>query len=446
MSSGQYAEGRGRGAPASSVTRHASTGSTQREGIAFTPSAAPRKRAAHRGVGVGVAPGGDGGNEGLLEARSSQVVERIEQRRAHRPGREIGRQAAALDQLARLAPRMRERRLAHRCAASAGDADGDRRGVRGARLHAHRVAMRERRVLARGAGRARAGSPAAHTPSGETRISEPFDSLSAVCMPRSPRSVVAPTSTGRVVIHSRYASSALSATNSPSATSERASASAISLSSVGWPAIVVHAAVGEVAHAVRIQASDLVRALELDERPEAVADHLAEEAGLRAVEALGRRAAREAERDARLLRRLVLERLPVVAGELRRGGGSAGEAAGEPPAGRAGERDFLALGIEHHAARGAYERHAGGDVVLAHAVDRHRGDAVARGDAREPIGDARHRDVARGRAGARPRARAQRRGAGREDESRPRREGAARDRRPAACRSCGSARRLAPRR
>ena len=44
---------------------------------------------------------------------------------------------------------------------------------------------------------------AAQMPTGETRISEPFDSLSLVCRPSSPRSVVAPMSSGRVVIHSR---------------------------------------------------------------------------------------------------------------------------------------------------------------------------------------------------------------------------------------------------
>ena len=34
-------------------------------------------------------------------------------------------------------------------------------------------------------------------------MSEPFDSLSVVCRPSSPRSVVTPTSTGREVIHAR---------------------------------------------------------------------------------------------------------------------------------------------------------------------------------------------------------------------------------------------------
>ncbi len=55
----------------------------------------------------------------------------------------------------------------------------------------------------RAARAARCGSPAAQMPIGETRISEPFDSLSVVCMPSRPRSVVAPTSTGRVCSHSR---------------------------------------------------------------------------------------------------------------------------------------------------------------------------------------------------------------------------------------------------
>ena len=50
---------------------------------------------------------------------------------------------------------------------------------------------------------ASAGSPAAQMPSGETRISEPFDSLPVVSRPSSPCSVVRPTSTGRVVSQSR---------------------------------------------------------------------------------------------------------------------------------------------------------------------------------------------------------------------------------------------------
>ena len=158
-------------------------------------------------------------------------------------------------------------------------------------------------------------------------MSEPFDSLSPVCMPRSPRSVVAAMSTGRVVSHSRYASSALlrhELLPGDDAARERERHLAV----VGRLAgdRMVHAAVGEVAQPLRIELDDLGRALRLDERPQAVADHLAEEAGLRAVEALGRRAAREAEHDARLLRRLVLERLPVVAGE-RAAAAGAGEAA-----------------------------------------------------------------------------------------------------------------------
>ena len=55
----------------------------------------------------------------------------------------------------------------------------------------------------RAAAAARAGSPAAHTPIGDTRMSEPFDSLSVVCSPSKPRSVVSPMSIGRVCIQSR---------------------------------------------------------------------------------------------------------------------------------------------------------------------------------------------------------------------------------------------------
>ena len=50
---------------------------------------------------------------------------------------------------------------------------------------------------------ASAGSPAAQTPIGEQRMSEPFDSLSLVMRPRRPRSVVTPQSTGREVSQAR---------------------------------------------------------------------------------------------------------------------------------------------------------------------------------------------------------------------------------------------------
>src|SRR5439155_17023279 len=43
---------------------------------------------------------------------------------------------------------------------------------------------------------------------------------------------------------------------------------------------VEHAAVGEAAYALRIRLGDLARALELHQRPQAVADHLAEERAL----------------------------------------------------------------------------------------------------------------------------------------------------------------------
>ena len=69
-------------------------------------------------------------------------------------------------------------------------------------------------------------------------MSEPFDSLSVVCRPSSPRSVVSPMSIGRVCIQSRYASRTLSRSKPRWRRIERASVSAISLSSVGWPAMV----------------------------------------------------------------------------------------------------------------------------------------------------------------------------------------------------------------
>ena len=140
------------------------------------------------------------------------------------------------------------------------------------------------------------------------------------------------------------------------------------------------------------------------------------------------------------------QRLPVVARELRRGGRRAGEAAGDAALELAGQHDLLALGVERHAARGAHQRHAGGDVVLVHAVGRHRRDAVAGGDARQAVGDARHRDVARGRDRARPGAGPQRRGAGGEHEL-ARGEQALReiDVRPA-CRCAAAGRRPRPRR
>ena len=132
---------------------------------------------------------------------------------------------------------------------------------------------------------ARCGSPAAQTPIGETRISEPFDSLSVVCMPSSPRSVVAPMSTGREVSHSRYASRTLSGTKSL-AGDQAARQRERHLAVVGRLAGdgVVHAAVGQRAHALREEARDLGGGLELDQRAEAVADHLAEQAALRARE------------------------------------------------------------------------------------------------------------------------------------------------------------------
>ena len=76
-------------------------------------------------------------------------------------------------------------------------------------------------------------------PIGETRISEPFDSLSVVCSPSSPRSVVAPTSIGRVC--SQLAIGVEDLVFRGIRLLEmmvRESISAISLSSVGWPAMV----------------------------------------------------------------------------------------------------------------------------------------------------------------------------------------------------------------
>ena len=179
---------------------------------------------------------------------------------------------------------------------------------------------------------------------------------------------------------------------------------------------VIDAAVAELAQAAGIELRDLRRRLLLDARAQAVADHLPQQATGGAGQAPRVLRAWKAQRHARLAPRLGVELRPVESGELCRRLRRAGEAAGEAALGVAGEHHLVPLRVQHHAARRAHQRHAGGDVVLLHAVDRDGRDAVARRDARQAIGDARHRDVARRHHGARPGLGLERRGRGRPDD------------------------------
>ena len=163
------------------------------------------------------------------------------------------------------------------------------------------------------------------------------------------------------------------------------------------------AAVAELAHAARKEPRDLGRGLELDARAEAVADDLAEQHALRALEPRPH-LARKAERGARLAARLAA-----------RAASSRTWRAGAPPAARRRSsrlRASLGVALQHHLARlrrraprrpprAMSAMPAAMSYSFTPCIDTRR-DAVARGDARQAIGDARHRDVARRRDRARP--------------------------------------------
>ena len=181
---------------------------------------------------------------------------------------------------------------------------------------------------------------------------------------------------------------------------------------------------------LREEARDLGRGLELDQRAEAVADHLAEQAALRARE---RRLATPCA-ESRASTRAFSGGSFSSAFQSKRA--SCAAAAGAPakqprhaPLELAGEHDLLALGVEHHAARGAQQRHAGGDVVLVHAVHRH---AWPRRRPRRCAPGGRRCSASRCSARAPPRATRRRDAAPTRrwrTRTRPRRAGAARDRR-----------------
>ena len=147
--------------------------------------------------------------------------------------------------------------------------------------------------------------------------------------------------------------------------------------------------------------------------------------------------------DARLAARLLLERLPVEFGELR-----------APPAGapakhaaHARARSCPAATIvacpRRRAPRRSRRRCSAMPAAMSYSltpcVDS-GGDAVAGGDARQAVGDARHRDVARRRDRDRPGDRLERRRGGRPDEAARGEPPGARDRSSPAGRCAGSAR------
>ena len=271
----------------------------------------------------------------------------------------------------------------------------------------------------RAARAARAGSPAAQTPIGDTRISEPFDSLSVVCMAeqaalgggadvdrargqpfavgvehflgidtrfraRCSAPARAPSrcrrSAGRRWCGTRRRRPARARRRERAARSRRAALNSTSeprLSPITWPSRQPCARASAAGRALRGKPS-VTRA----SRRGSVSSSRPVERARAAPRPRARR------RSSRITRRSELARRARSPGPRR----------------RAPRRPRRA------------QRHAGGDVVFVHAVRRHRGHAVAGGDARQAVGDARHRDVARGRDRARPGAGAIRRRGGGEHE------------------------------